>query len=280
MAILSRGQTFASGDQVTAQKLQDIVDLANFDEPADGATIIANNTNYGVPGGDGKLKVPSNGIGSNELASDASVDANRAVGTNHIKDGSVTADKLDSAAVSVLMPTASLMPYAGSSAPTGYLLCDGAAISRTTYSSLFGIVGTTYGVGDGSTTFNIPDLRGRVIAGLDINTGGFADRLTTGSAANINGRALGSNNGNPGDTGRGTNGAQEHLLTSAESGLPAHNHVVGTMKDAGEESTHFGGTDDTGSVTTRTTANNTAQNASSAHNNVQPTIILNYIIKT
>jgi microcystin-dependent protein len=200
MAILSRGQSFASGDQVTAQKLQDIVDLATFDDPADESTIVKDP-------GTGKLKVPSNGIGSNELASDASTDANRAVNTDHIKDGSVTAAKLNSAAVSVLMPTASLMPYAGTAAPTGYFLCDGSAKSRTTYSALFGIIGTTYGVGDGSTTFNIPDLRGRVIAGQDDMGGSSANRLTN-QTGGLNGDNLGA-----------TGGAETHLLTAAESGL-------------------------------------------------------------
>lgn len=93
MAILSRGQTFASGDQVTAQKLQDIVDLATFDDPADESTIVKDT-------GTGKLKVPSNGIGSNELASDASVDANRAVNTDHIKDDAVTYGKIQNVAAS------------------------------------------------------------------------------------------------------------------------------------------------------------------------------------
>jgi microcystin-dependent protein len=63
-----------------------------------------------------------------------------------------------------------VLPYAGSSAPTGWLLCDGAEISRTTYSDLFALIGTTYGVGNGSTTFNIPDLRGRVIMGVGTGT--------------------------------------------------------------------------------------------------------------
>jgi len=271
MAILSRGQTFASGDQVTAQKLQDIVDLATFDDPADESTIVKDT-------GTGKLKVPSNGIGSNELASDASVDANRAVNTDHIKDGAVTAAKLDSAAVSVLMPTGTVLSYAAAVAPLGYLVCDGAAISRTTYSSLFGIIGVTYGVGDGSTTFNIPDLRGRVIAGLDINTGGFANRLTTGSAANINGLLLGANNGNPGDTGRGTNGAQEHLLTAAQSGLPSHDHTIAMQQSNANFATgSFNGLRTGSGESTGTTG---GTDASSAHNNVQPTIILNYIIKT
>ena len=254
MAILSRGQSFASGDQVTAQKLQDIVDLATFDDPADESTIVKDP-------GTGKLKVPSNGIGSNELASDASVDANRAVDTNHIKDGSVTAAKLDSAAVSVLMPTASLMPYAGSAAPTGYLLCDGAAISRTTYSDLFGIVGTTYGVGDGSTTFNIPDLRGRVIAGQDDMGGTSANRLTNQSGG-LNGDILGA-----------TGGAETHTLTVSE--MPSHSHGYNDNENTSEQASGGSGAK-TGNQTVQTSSTGGDQ----AHNNVQPTIILNYIIKT
>jgi microcystin-dependent protein len=270
MAILSRGQTFASGDQVTAQKLQDIVDLATFDDPADESTIIKDT-------GTGKLKVPSNGIGSNELASDASVDANRAVDTNHIKDGSVTAAKLDSAAVSVLMPTGTVLSYAASTAPLGYLVCAGQSVLVADYGELHTVIGYTYG-GSG-TSFNLPDLRGRVIAGLDINTGGFANRLTTGSAANINGQALGSNNGNPGDTGRGTNGAQEHLLTSAESGLPDHTHKIAQQSNSNNATGTFNNIL-TGSSLSTTGVVGGARDASSAHNNVQPTIILNYIIKT
>ena len=271
MAILSRGQSFASGDQVTAQKLQDIVDLANFNEPADGATIIANNSNYGVPGGDGKLKVPSNGIGSNELASDPSVDANRAVGTDHIKDNSVTAAKLNSAAVSVLMPTSTILPYAGSAAPTGYFLCDGSAKSRTTYAGLFAIIGTTYGVGDGSTTFNIPDLRGRVIAGQDDMGGPSANRLTN-PASTING-INGDGLGNVG-------GHETHLNTAAQSGLPNHSHTISVSVPGLAGGTRLDKIITNTSTSNPTSVTSSGQIASSAHNNVQPTIILNYIIKT
>ncbi len=59
------------------------------------------------------------------------------------------------------VPTGGTIAYGGSSAPAGWLLCDGSAVSRTTYAVLFAIVGTTFGAGDGSTTFNLPDLRGR-----------------------------------------------------------------------------------------------------------------------
>jgi microcystin-dependent protein len=74
-------------------------------------------------------------------------------------------------------PTGSVIPYAGASAPgatisgvAGWLLSDGSAVSRTTYATLFAVVGTTYGAGDGSTTFNLPDLRGRVLVGKGTHT--------------------------------------------------------------------------------------------------------------
>ena len=60
--------------------------------------------------------------------------------------------------------------FAGSTAPTGWLICDGSAVSRTTYATLFAVVGTTYGTGDGSTTFNLPDMRGRVAVGVGNGT--------------------------------------------------------------------------------------------------------------
>ena len=257
MPVLQTGQSFASGNQVTAQKLQDIANLATFrtgaNNTADGSTIEVDATG-------GYLKVPSNGIGTNQLSSDASVDANRAVGTNHIKDGAVTAAKLDSAAVSVLMPTSTILPYAGSAAPTGYFLCDGSAKSRTTYASLFAIIGTTYGVGDGSTTFNIPDLRGRVIAGQDDMGGSSANRLT-GQSGGVDGDILG-----------GSGGSETHTLSTAQ--MPSHSHTYSAHTGLGASGS--GGAAQLSS----TSANTSSSGGDQAHNNVQPTIILNYIIKT
>lgn len=66
----------------------------------------------------------------------------------------------NSASTQALNPTGAVIMFAGSSAPSGYLLCNGSAVSRTTYSSLFSVVGTTYGSGDGSTTFNLPNTQG------------------------------------------------------------------------------------------------------------------------
>jgi microcystin-dependent protein len=74
------------------------------------------------------------------------------------------------AALTNSMPPGVVLPYGGASAPTGFLLCDGAAVSRSTYAALFTAIGTAYGVGDGSTTFNVPDTRGRMPVGKGTNT--------------------------------------------------------------------------------------------------------------
>lgn len=82
-----------------------------------------------------------------------------------------------------------VLPYAGGSAPPGWLLCYGQAVSRATYAGLFEAIGTVYGTGDGSTTFNVPDMRGRVAAGKDNMGGTAAGRLnvnTTGNTTNNN----------------------------------------------------------------------------------------------
>ena len=68
------------------------------------------------------------------------------------------------------LPIGSVISYCGSISPAGYLFCDGSPISRTTYSQLFSEIGTTYGTGDGSTTFNLPNLNGRTIVGKSTDT--------------------------------------------------------------------------------------------------------------
>ena len=87
------------------------------------------------------------------------------------------------------IPTATIVPWSSSSVPSGFLECDGSAVSRTTYAALFAIVGTTYGVGDGSSTFNVPNLADNVAVGKSNNkalasTGG-ADTVT--STGNLSG---------------------------------------------------------------------------------------------
>lgn len=184
-----------------------------------------------------------------------------------IGDGQVTASKLGSDVVTV--PSGIIMPFAGTTAPSSYLMCFGQAVSRTTYSALFAAIGTTYGSGDGSTTFNLPDLRGRVIAGQDDMGGTSANRLTS----PINGDTLGA-----------AGGSESHTLTTNE--MPSHTHTgnvnLRTNWESGYSTLSPVGTGNARYDATGTspplTINNTGGGA--AHNNVQPTIILNYIIKT
>lgn len=159
-------------------------------------------------------------------------------------------------------PAGVIMPYAGSSEPSGWLFCSGNAVSRTTYSGLFSAIGTTYGPGDNSTTFNLPDLRGRVIAGRDDMGGTAALRVTdSGSNANsgIAGTTLGANGG-----------TQTHILTTAQ--LPTFNmrSTTATSSPAHGDFAPFPVADDV----------NVTVGENYPHLNMQPTIILNYIIKT
>lgn len=82
------------------------------------------------------------------------------------------------------LPAGSLVDFAGTSAPAGWLMCDGAAISRTTYADLFAVISTAYGIGDGSTTFNLPDFRGRFAR--------YNDNMGTGAAGRDTGRVHGA----------------------------------------------------------------------------------------
>ena len=81
-------------------------------------------------------------------------------------------DALQTIITPCLVPTGTILPFAGTTAPSGYLLCDGSAISRTTYADLFAVIGTIYGTGDGSTTFNVPDGADRSLWG---NTQGYVE---------------------------------------------------------------------------------------------------------
>jgi len=90
------------------------------------------------------------------IISDAGFDA--------LDDGDLTTFKAN-LLKSMSIPAGAMMDFAGSSAPSGFLLCNGAAISRTAYAKLFAVIGTTFGAGDGSTTFNIPDARNRTRVG-------------------------------------------------------------------------------------------------------------------
>jgi microcystin-dependent protein len=93
-------------------------------------------------------------------------------------------------------PTGAVVAFAGATPPTGWLLCDGSAVSRTTYVGLFGVIGTAWGTGDGSTSFNLPDMRGRFLRGVDNGTGRDPDGATrTATNGGNAGDQVGSNEG-------------------------------------------------------------------------------------
>jgi microcystin-dependent protein len=161
------------------------------------------------------------------------------------------------------VPPGIVLPFAGATAPDGYLLCAGQAVSRATYADLFGAIGTTYGIGDGSTTFNLPDLRGRVAAGRDDMGGAAANRLTA-AGSGIAGTTLGA-----------AGGAETHTLTTAQ--MPAHTHTI-----LGGDTTPASFTSRAGQGDGNNNYNWSTGSAGSgaAHNNAQPTIVLNHVIST
>jgi microcystin-dependent protein len=170
------------------------------------------------------------------------------------------------------VPSGSLIAYGGAAAPSGWLLCDGSAVSRSTYASLFTAVSTIFGVGDGSSTFNLPDLRGRVIAGQDDMGGSAASRLTT-AGSGVDGATVGAVGG--------TQAAQ----------LPAHTHGLNATSTANNGAGLFGNTatgaqyyDEygiaTGFYSSVTASAYATASAGTGISNIPPTLVANYIIKT
>jgi microcystin-dependent protein len=177
------------------------------------------------------------------------------------------------------VPTGCFFPFAGSTSPNGWLFCNGAAISRTTYASLFAVIGTAYGVGDGSTTFNVPNMARAVPVGAG------------GTGTGVLGNTVGS-----------IGGEETHTLSVAEvpplsfSGetggeSAAHSHTFQlTQNDANDSAgppALGGNTGGNNSTDTTSGPSNdhahaysgTTSGGGGAHNNMQPSVVCNYIIK-
>ncbi|MDD9955061.1 MAG: tail fiber protein [Anaerolineaceae bacterium] len=173
--------------------------------------------------------------------------------------------------------TGMIQIFAGPTAPAGWLLCNGAAVSRATYSDLFDVIGTRYGVGNANTTFNLPDLRGRFPLGKDDMGEVSADRVTAAEADMLGGNG----------------GEEDHEITIAE--MPEHQHDI-YFGDAGSgnnnnirirsETASFKNQGEPGTVRSNIHHNPTTpglvvpEGSGAAHNNMPPFIAVHYIIKT
>ena len=159
--------------------------------------------------------------------------------------------------------TGSMKAYGAAAAPVGWLLCFGQAVSRTTYAALFAVIGTDFGVGDGATTFNLPDLRGRVPAGKDDMGGVAANRITNGGSGVV-GTTLGA-----------AGGAEN--VTVATATMPSHSHArTGTGGQMIGDSATGGFVGAGGGFETCSLV---ATGGGGAHNNLTPTQITTWIIK-
>jgi microcystin-dependent protein len=152
------------------------------------------------------------------------------------------------------VPIGGVILWTTGTAPTNYQLCDGTAISRSTYATLFALVGTTWGVGDGLTTFNVPDLRGRTPIGAGTGSGLTARTLA------------------------GTVGNETHTLSTSE--IPSHSHTKHVA--FGDAGTAFSDTNvwaNVNGITSFATGYTGAEGGGGSHNNMQPSLVVNFAIR-
>lgn len=166
--------------------------------------------------------------------------------------GKIKKASIEDYEANLLNPPGIVTSFAGSTAPTGWLMCNGQAVSRTTYAALFAVTSTTYGVGNGTTTFNVPDLVGYFVRGLD-----------TVGAVDADARTLGS------------------TQTDAFQG---HKHSVTHNVHTGDEQLASGGTtvsdNDTGTITIGSPTTDGSNGTPRTDSETRPlNIALNYIIK-
>lgn len=186
-------------------------------------------------------------------------------------NGKIPSGQIDTTLLDVY-PIGGLLIWPSSTAPTGFLFCNGQEASRTTYAALYAVIGDTWGNGNGSTTFNLPDIRGRIPVGKGDMGGTAANRITA------------TGDGNPGlDTsvlGR-SGGSQSHALTTAQ--IPPHNHTsppyVNYVQDGNVATTDETPAQGGGAANIKDGGDELSIGSNEAHPNVQPSIIIPYVIR-
>lgn len=219
------------------------------------------------------IRVP----GIMSIGGNASVDGNMSVGGNLTVGGTTPG----------ATPVGTVVAFAGATPPSQWYLCYGQAVSRTTYAALFSAIGTAWGAGDGSTTFNLPDLRGRALFGQD-NMGGTAASRLTSAVSGIAGTTLGAIGGDqnfPTHTHSVTDPTHTHSITD-----PGHTHIVyAALRDYSGDGYGGGGWGQNYNITTTSSVTgisvNTATTGITIQNsgtgvggNVPPAAVVNFII--
>jgi microcystin-dependent protein len=183
------------------------------------------------------------------------------------------------------IPTATIVPWSTASVPSGFLECAGAAVSRSTYAALFAIIGTTYGAGDGSTTFNVPDLQDNVAIGKSgtKNLGSTGGANTVTPTGNISGNVAGSTANATLATGQLASHNHQLLGQGGEVAINGPGLQQTQVVNFNNQATQYATTTAAGSGQGHShnmSANFSGSFSGSANSVVQPYLTVMYIIKT
>jgi microcystin-dependent protein len=183
----------------------------------------ASTVSFGTPA-NAAIRVSSTGI-ANVVIGDATVTSGFNLDVRGTANtGAFTGTSITDTAGGGLTPPGAIIPYGGATAPTGYLLCDDSAVSRTTYATLFAILSTTFGTGDGSTTFNVPDLRDRLPLGKGTNNSTLGGETTGASASAVVATAAATQSVTS-TTGTFATSAKDSSTATAVTGVTTSSHT-------------------------------------------------------
>ncbi len=243
--LVSAPYAFAAGEAHSAPNGFDVYGVLGL-RVAGGATV-----NGGLVLTNGNLALRGNWVSHDGASRGLTLDSQGQVGIGT----NIPAAALDVAGrirdkTGWVMPVGTVLPFAGTTVPDGWLECNGAVVSRTTYAELYGVIGITYGAGSSPTTFTLPDLRGRVPLGAGQGTG--LTSRTQGALLGEEGHTL--------TTGEMPYHAHSYTRYASQESFFGHGAYGGMLRDTSEQTSGYAG-------------------GNQAHNNMQPGLVLKYIIK-